>query len=69
MEKTLNIRYREYASAAALGAADGELMRRAVAATEGAYAPYSGFRVGAAVRLADGSERRVQSGEVRVKPL
>jgi cytidine deaminase len=55
MEKTLNIKYREYASVAELGACDAELMRRAVAATEGAYAPYSGFRVGAAVRLADGS--------------
>jgi cytidine deaminase len=55
MEKTLNIKYREYASVAELGAGDAELMRRAVAATEGAYAPYSGFRVGAAVRLADGS--------------
>ncbi len=55
MEKTLTIKYKEYPSVDALGAADGELMRRAVAATEGAYAPYSGFRVGAAVRLADGS--------------
>ena len=55
MEKTLNINYREYESVAGLPAADAELMRQAVAATAGAYAPYSGFRVGAAVRLSDGS--------------
>lgn len=55
MEKILTIRYREYASVSEMSAADAELMQRAAAATEGAYAPYSGFRVGAAVRLADGS--------------
>ena len=55
MEKMLTIKYKEYPSVDALGVADAELMRRAVAATDGAYAPYSGFRVGAAVRLADGS--------------
>ena len=33
---------------------DRELYERAVAAAEGAYAPYSGFDVGAAVLLRDG---------------
>ena len=33
---------------------DRELLEQAMRAAEGAYAPYSGFHVGAAVRLADG---------------
>lgn len=33
----------------------GELRERAAAAMEGAYAPYSGFRVGAALLSADGA--------------
>lgn len=55
MEKILTIKYKECADVDALCDADAELVRMAVAATDGAYAPYSGFRVGAAVRLADGS--------------
>ncbi len=54
-EKTLTIKYKEYANIDALNEADKELMQRAIAATDGAYAPYSGFHVGAALRLADGS--------------
>ena len=37
-----------------LSAEDGELMSRAREARNGAYAPYSGFHVGAAVLLASG---------------
>lgn len=34
---------------------DRELMEAAIAAADGAYAPYSHFRVGAAVRMASGA--------------
>lgn len=49
------ISYQEFDSIAELSGKDRELMQRAVEAAEGAYAPYSGFHVGAAVRLKDGS--------------
>jgi len=45
-----------YEGEEALPSADRELLERARSATSGAYAPYSGFRVGAALML--------QSGEV-----
>lgn len=45
-----------YKGEEALPSADRELLKRARSATSGAYAPYSGFRVGAALLL--------QSGEV-----
>ena len=54
MVKTLNINYEEYKGLTALPAEDRELVERAVEAAAGAYAPYSRFHVGAAVRLADG---------------
>ncbi len=54
MDKTLTISYQEFDSIEALPAADRELLAAAEAVTEGAYAPYSHFRVGAALRLADG---------------
>ena len=38
-----------------LAKSDRELMQQAVEAAEGAYAPYSGFHVGAALRLTDGA--------------
>lgn len=68
MEKTLTIKYKEYPSVDALNAADAELVRQAIAATEGAYAPYSGFRVGAAVRLADGCVVRGSNQENAAYP-
>ena len=55
MEKTLTIKYKEYKTTEELPVADRELMAAAIEATGGAYAPYSHFSVGAAVRLADGS--------------
>ena len=50
-----NIHFREYDTLDELAAADRALVDEAVAATAGAYAPYSHFSVGAALRLADGS--------------
>lgn len=55
MDKELTIRYQEYESQMELAVAERELLQRAVEATEGAYAPYSIFHVGAALRLKDGS--------------
>ena len=55
MNKELIISYQEFDSPAELETKDRELMQRAVEATEGAYAPYSGFHVGAALRLKDGT--------------
>ena len=55
MDKDLLISYQEFDSTAELGERDRELMQCAIAATKGAYAPYSGFQVGAAVRLKDGT--------------
>lgn len=55
MNKELIISYQEFDSPAELEPKDRELMQRAVEATEGAYAPYSGFHVGVALRLKDGT--------------
>lgn len=44
----------EYESANELGNDDGLLVKNAIEATEKAYAPYSKFRVGACVLLANG---------------
>jgi len=54
-KKTLTIPYEEYASINELNAEDRTLLEAAVEATNGSYAPYSHFNVGAAVRLADGT--------------
>ena len=53
--KELIVDYNEYASVAELAADERELMERAMEAARGAYAPYSRFHVGAAVRMADGT--------------
>lgn len=55
MEKTISIEYQEYDNLGQLSAADRALMQSAIEATASAYAPYSHFHVGAALRLADGS--------------
>ena len=46
--------FEEYSSIDELTKADVELMKRAVEAADNAYAPYSHFRVGAALRLDSG---------------
>lgn len=48
-------RYKKYSSLEELAATDVELMAAAISQLDNAYAPYSGFQVGAAVRLTDGS--------------
>ncbi len=52
--KEINIRYEEYGSTGELSAGDRELVEAAVEATRNSYSPYSGFRVGAALRLSNG---------------
>ena len=39
-----------------LNEAEQQLVRKAMQATDNSYSPYSHFRVGAAIRLEDGSE-------------
>lgn len=53
MEKQIIISYTEYDSIENLEALDRSLMQRAIAALDDAYAPYSNFHVGAALRLSD----------------
>ena len=53
-EKEIRIVYTEYSSLEELGPEDRKLAEAAVDAMGGAYAPYSHFHVGAAVRLSDG---------------
>lgn len=54
MEKTQIIHYQE-TTFAQLSDSDRQLMQAAIEATATAYAPYSHFHVGAALRLADGT--------------
>ncbi len=53
-KKEFNISYEEFKSIDELSPADKELALKAIEAMNGAYAPYSRFSVGAAVRLANG---------------
>lgn len=52
--REINIQYEEYSSVEELNAEDRELAQAAIEAMSGAYAPYSHFHVGAAVRLSTG---------------
>jgi cytidine deaminase len=51
---TLHIRYQVFDDPETLEDPERELLEAAEAAIENAYAPYSGYRVGAAVRLENG---------------
>ncbi len=53
-QKSISISYNEYFRNEGLDSKDSELLDRAKKASEGAYAPYSNFNVGAAVRLSNG---------------
>lgn len=55
MEKNRVIQYREYADMNELPQPYRQLMEVAITATDTAYAPYSRFRVGSALLLANGS--------------
>ena len=52
--KEIRIAYNEYESLDQLDPRDRELAEAAIEATQGSYAPYSNFNVGAAVRLDNG---------------
>lgn len=52
--KEVVISYEEYADVSEMEAGDQELVKAAVSAMSGSYAPYSHFNVGAAVRLSGG---------------
>ena len=53
--RRITIDYTEYASVSEMEPQDRELVAAANAARTGSYSPYSKFRVGAALRLADGT--------------
>ena len=53
-EKIINIKYKEYDSAQMLPTEYRQLVDRALKATANSYAPYSGFHVGAAVKMSGG---------------
>lgn len=54
VERNISLIFTEYVSPEELGASDREIINSAKEATRNAYAPYSGFQVGAAVRLETG---------------
>ena len=53
-EKNINISFIEYNSIEELCSADASLVREAIDAMKGSFAPYSHFNVGAALRLDSG---------------
>lgn len=55
MDKSFVIKYQEYDSPSDMPSTDRELIEAAFQAAECAYAPYSQFHVGAALRLGDGT--------------
>ncbi len=54
MDRKTDIRISEITSTGELSEEDREVLNSAIEASRKAYAPYSGFRVGAAVRLGNG---------------
>ena len=54
IQKHISIDYLEYGRPEEMNAEDRELVAEAVAAMDNAYAPYSHFHVGAAVRMSNG---------------
>lgn len=68
MEKKLEISYSHYSSLDQMPAADRVLVVEAERALKKAYPKYSGFSVGAAVRLADGTILHGANSESEVFP-
>ena len=52
---TLELGFIEYSSLEEMDPQDQEVVKAAIEAQKGSYAPYSNFNVGAAVRLEDGT--------------
>ena len=71
-EKRITIDFVEYASPDEMEPQDRELVEAALRARAGSYSPYSKFRVGAALRLEDGTivpganQENIAQGVVRV---
>ncbi len=53
-EKEISIKYNEYNTQSELSTEHRELLSEAADACKNAYSPYSGFKVGAAIRCGDG---------------
>jgi len=53
-DKNISFQYKEFDTAEELDPADHELLTSAIKVASNAYAPYSGFMVGAALRLESG---------------
>ena len=67
MTQTINISYEHY-TLDTLPTADSELVKAAFEATQQAYAPFSGFKVGAAARLRSGEIITAANCESEVFP-
>lgn len=55
MEKAITFRYHEYNALDEMSVHDRDLVKSAIGAMQNAYAPYSNFKVGAAIRFDDGT--------------
>ncbi len=69
MTREIKLAFEDYADESLLGKTDLELVLKARQATENAYAPYSGFNVAAAARLADGSIHTATNQENAAYPV
>lgn len=68
MEKSLEIKFNHYGSFDELPPQDQTLVKKALEALEGSFAPYSHFKVGAAARLDDGEILHAANIESEVFP-
>ncbi len=68
IQKHLTINYTEYGSVSEMEPEDRALIDQAILAQNGSYSPYSHFRVGAAVRMEDGTIVRGSNQENNAYP-